>query len=94
MLRLAISEEIVHLQWLNRQGKVAVEPPELDIIILPGEAEISQVVLALSWKEAFNPMNSLCVILNVIPGPQDAQPGSRYLHLKFNDALRQEYFFW
>lgn len=42
MLRVAVIDELVHFQWLNRVGKAAVEPPELDIVIFPEEASVTK----------------------------------------------------
>lgn len=43
MLRIALVDDLVHFQWLNRVGKDAVEPAELDIVIFPEEANLAKV---------------------------------------------------
>ena len=43
MLRVVLTEDLVHLQWLVRVGREAVEPPEIDIVIFPEEADVVPV---------------------------------------------------
>lgn len=44
MLRVALIDDLVHFQWLSRIGKEAVEPPEVDFVIFPEEADIVPVL--------------------------------------------------
>ncbi len=43
MLRVALIEDLVHLQWLVRAGREATGPPEIDIVIFPEEADVLPV---------------------------------------------------
>ena len=49
MLRVAVIEELIHFQWLNRTGKAAIEPPELDIVVFPEEANVTKAGLRLYY---------------------------------------------
>ena len=93
MVRVAVIEELLHFQWLNREGKKAVEPPELDIVIFPEEADVTRVT-NIRQLAVIRLSQSLRIAVDLCNGLQDVQPGLRYLHLKFRDPSRQGYFFW
>ena len=47
MLRVASIDSLVHIQWLLRDKREAIEPPEVDIVIFPEEANFVQKVVCL-----------------------------------------------
>lgn len=54
MLRIAMAEDLMHLQWLGRQGLAAVEPAEVDMVIFPGEASFTRVTFIVIYcKRSF-----------------------------------------
>jgi len=48
MLRVVNIDSLLHLQWLVREKREAIEPPEVDIVIFPEEANFIQKVTFFS----------------------------------------------
>jgi hypothetical protein len=45
ILRVVSMDSLIHLQWLVRERREVIEPPEIDIVIFPEEANFIQVEL-------------------------------------------------
>ena len=83
----------MHIQWLERSAIGHTEPPEIDIVIFPEEADFVKVMFQLPHT-----LNSALVRARY-PRPwsccvQVEQPGARIMQLRYKDSTREDLFFW